>query len=373
MTYVIMVSLCVAVWIMTLDRLQAIHWKDIRKDNGIARYVWLMMVFFSIAMIFLIKWVCNYFDAHTLNNLDRLIAYCSILIGIFFGAAASVEAVGKLSDRKIFFWLKISLFLTIITLVVIYTLYISKLPNMDYFVPQSLPEVWFMFTTFIVGAAMCAFVDKIYLSYLPLEGSPIMRVRTILIIVSTFFACVYFLVKIVTVAGYYWPIFGSQVGINFSMVLLVLSTILHFSALLSNQLYIPLVLISRKFEGWSTFKDLRYLTDRMQQLCPEVVLPLPSPSVLSFMLNPEYHLYNAIIAIMDGKTMLDDLLLEGAFNGEPALWEGDMLREALRVKRALQSINQSEDFWNIVKEYRQVSRKLIIGQNQYLPQEVSWL
>ena len=373
MTYVIMVSLCVAVWIMTLDRLQAIHWKDIRKDNGIARYVWLMMVFFSITMTFLIKWFCNYFDAHTLNNLDRLIAYSSILIGIFFGATASVEAVGKPGDRKIIFWLKNSLFLTIITLVFIYSLFISKLPNMDYFVPRSLPEAWFMFTTFIFGVILCAFVDKIYLSYLPLERSPIMRVRTILIIVSTFFACVYFLVKIVTVGGYYWPCFGSQALINYSMVLLVLSTTLHFSALLSNQLYIPIVLISRKIEGWSTFKDLKYLTDRMQQLCPEVVLPLPSPSVLSFLLNPEYYLYNAIIAIMDGKSMLDDLLLEEAFKGEPALWEGDMLREALRVKRALQSINQSEDFWNIVKEYRQASRRLIIGQNQYLPQEVSWL
>src|SRR5258706_14936418 len=151
MTYVIMVSLCVAVWIMTLDRLQAIHWKDIRKDNGIARYVWLMMVFFSITMTFLIKWFCNYFDAHTLNNLDRLIAYCSILIGIFFGAAASVEAVGKLSDRRAIDWLQKTLILIIVNLAVIYTLFISRLPNMNYFVPRSLPEAWFMFTTFIFG------------------------------------------------------------------------------------------------------------------------------------------------------------------------------------------------------------------------------
>src|SRR5258706_16182924 len=129
MTYVIMVFLCVAVWIMTLDRLQAIHWKDIRKDNGIARYVWLMMVFFSITMTFLSKWFCNYFDAHTLNNLDRLISYFSILIGIFFGAAASVEPVAKLSDRNLFFGLKISLFLTIQTLVVTYSLISSIFPR----------------------------------------------------------------------------------------------------------------------------------------------------------------------------------------------------------------------------------------------------
>ncbi len=67
-----MVSLCIAVWILTLDRLQAIHWKDIRKDNGIALYVWLMMLFFSITMIFLIKRFSIYFDTHTLTNLDEL-------------------------------------------------------------------------------------------------------------------------------------------------------------------------------------------------------------------------------------------------------------------------------------------------------------
>ncbi len=371
MIFVVMVSLCVVAWVITLNRIGAIHWKDVGKDNGIALNVWLMMVFFSITMIFLIKTFCNYFDAHTLNNLDRLISYSSILIGIYFGAAASVGAVGRPIDSRIIRWLRHTLVLIIIILTVIYSLYISKLPNMDYYVPRSLPEVSFMFVTFSFGAALCAFVDKVYLSYLPSENSPVMRVRTILIVVSTFLACSYFLVKIVTVGGYFWPILGSQALIDLSMILLVISALLHFSVLLNNRLYVPFVLISRNLEGWSTFKDLKYLTDRMQLLCPEVVLPITKPSLLTFMLNPEYHLYSAIITIMDGKTMLDDLLLEGAFHGEPALWEGDMLREALRVKRVLQTINQSEDFWKIVSEYRRVSRKLILGQKLNLSQEVA--
>ena len=369
MTFMIMVSLCIGAWILTLDRLWAIQWKDVKKDNSIALYVWLMMLFFSITMIFLIKRFCNYFDAHTLNNLDRLIAYCSILIGIFFGAAASVEAVGKAEDKKTIQWLKYSLILSIIILVMTYILFISRLPNMDYFVPRSMPEVWFMFVTFIMGAILCFFVDKVYLLYLPYEKSPMMRVRTILIVVSTFIAWIYFLLKIVTIGGYFWPILGSQALIDLSMILLVVSAILHFSALLSNRLYIPLVLVSRNIEGWIAFKDLKYLTDRIQQLCPEFILPATDPRVLDFMLDPEFHLYNAIITILDGKTMLDDLLFEGAFKGEPALWEGDMLREALRVKQVLHSISHTDSFWKMVKEYRRASQILIYGQDRNFSQE----
>ncbi len=371
MTFAIMLSLCIVAWLLTLIRMRAIHWKDVRKDNGIALNVWLMMVFFSITMIFLIKRFCNYFDAHTLNNLDRLISYSSILIGIFFGAAASVEAVGKPSDRRAIDWLQKTLILIIVNLAVIYTLFISRLPNMNYFVPRSLPEALFMFVAFFYGATMCAFVDKVYLSYLPLENSPVMRTRTILIVVSTFLAFSYFLVKIASVGGYFWPILASQALINLSMILLVFSALIHLSALLSNKLYVPFVLISRNLEGWDTFKDLKYLTYRMRQLCPEVVLPLTDPSFLTFMLNPEYHLYSALITIMDGKTMIDDLLLEGAFQGEPALWEGELLQEAVQVKRILQTINQSGDFWEIVSEYRLASRRLILGPNQNLSWEAA--
>jgi hypothetical protein len=369
MTFFIMVSLCIATWILTLDRLQAIHWKEIRKDNGIALYVWLMMLCFSITMIFLVKRFADYFDAHTANNLDRLIAYCSILTGIFFGASASTEAVGKPNDRKTIKWLKGLLVLIIVTLLALYIFFISKLPNINYFVPRSLPEVYFMLATFIMGAALCGFVDKLYIAYLPQENSPVMRVRTILIIVSTFIAGLYFLVKIIVIGGYFWPVFGSPILFNFSMILLVVSAILHFSALLSNRLYIPLVLITRNIEGWNTFKDLKYMTDRIQQLCPEFILPTPEPLALDFILDPEYHLYNAVITILDGKTILDDLLFEGAFKGEPALWEGDMLREAVQVKQALQIIHHTDDFWQMVKEYRQASRKLICGQGQNFSQE----
>jgi hypothetical protein len=369
MNFAIQLSICIAAWTLTLTRLRTIQWKDVRKNNAIALNAWFMMLFFSLTTIFLIKKFSNFFDMHTVNNLDRLIAYCLILAGIYFGTAATVEAVGKSSDKVTIRWLQHLLLLTVAALVTIYAFFISKIPNMDYYLPRSLPEVVFLFIAFSFAATLCAVVVKVYLIYLNQEGSAVMRTRAILIVVSTSSACAYFLVKIATVGGYFWSPLGSQALIDLSSMLLVISALLHFSALLSNKLYLPLVLLGRNIQSWGTYKDLKYLTERLNLLCPEVVLPTTNPSLLTFLLNPEYYLYSAIIAIMDGKTMLDDFLMEGALQGEPALWEGDMLREALRVKRTLQSVDASGSFWTMVSEYRRASQGLIQSRHPNLSLE----
>jgi len=105
MSFPIQLSLCIAAWAVTLARFRAFQWKDARKDNGIALNVWLMMLFFSITLTFLVKKFDDFFDAHTFNNLDRLIAYSSIITGISFGTVASINAVGKPSDKGTIRWL----------------------------------------------------------------------------------------------------------------------------------------------------------------------------------------------------------------------------------------------------------------------------
>lgn len=369
MTFGIELSICVIAWTLTAARFRAIHWKDIRSDNGIALNVWLMMVFFSITSVFLIKRFCDFFDAYTFNNLDRLIAYSSILAGMTFGSIAAVNAVGKPSEEGMTRWLHYSLGTAIVMLVVVYGVYLSRIPNINYFVPRSVPEALFMFVTFSFAVLLCATVVRAYVAYLPSEQSPIMRTRSLLIIVSTSAGCAYFLVKIALIGGYFWPFLASQALIDLSWALLVFTAFSHFSALLSNKIYVRLVVISKNIRSWSTFQDLRYLMRRLLRLCPDAALLPSNPSFWRFVLSPEYYLYRAIITIMDGKTILDDLLSEGALVGEPALWEGDMLQEVVQVKRALQSINPTGDFGQIVSEYRRASRILIQTQSQNLQPE----
>jgi len=241
----------------------------------------------------------------------------------------------------------------------IYALFLSRIPNISYLVPQSLPEVLFMLITFCFGGMLCIVINKVYLVYLPSEKSVVMRIRAILIIVSNFAALAFFLVKIAIAGGYFWPILSSQTLINLSFALLVLSALLHFSALLSNKIYVRFVVISRNIQCWSTFQDLKYLIGHLLRLCPEVGLPATNTSYLKFLLNPEYHLYRALVTILDGKTMLSDFLSEDAPTAGPALWDGELLQEAVRVNEALQSINPSGDFWNMVSEYGRASRGLM--------------
>lgn len=152
----------------------------------------------------------TFFDAYTLNNLDRLIAYSSLITGITFGAMAAIETVGSPSDRVIGRWLWGILFAVIIALVVIYSLFLSRLPNIDYFVPRSLPEVLFMVITFELGILLSIVVSKVYLAYLPSETAPLMRIRAILIIASAFTVSGYFIVKIMIAFGYFWPVLASE-------------------------------------------------------------------------------------------------------------------------------------------------------------------
>src|SRR5271157_4829754 len=100
MIFAIELSLCIMAWSLTMSRLRTIHWQDVGKDNGIALHVWLMMVFFSITTIFLIKKFSDIFDAYTFNNLDRLIAYSTILTGMTFGVTASINAIGIPPDKR---------------------------------------------------------------------------------------------------------------------------------------------------------------------------------------------------------------------------------------------------------------------------------
>ena len=218
-----------------------------------------------------------------------------------------------------------------------------------------------MFITFSVGAFLCFIVGRAYFAYLPSETSPIMRTRARLIILTAFIACAYFLVKIVTVGGYFWPILASPPLIGLSSMLLIGAALAYFAGLLSNRMYVHYVIMSRNIRSWRTFKDLSYLTVRLIRLCPDVAQPVMNPSFLKFVLNPDYYLYSMVITIMDGMTMLNDLLSEGALHEELPLWEGDTLRDVVQVKQALQSIRPSEDFWEIVGEYRQASRQLICG------------
>jgi hypothetical protein len=350
--------LCLIGWGFTLARIRTIHWKDVRRDGGVALNIWLMMFFFTVTLTFLGDFG-GLFDAHTINNLSKLIAYPSILITIYLAAQESLKTIDKPSHQRIIRQLGSLLVATNIALLVIYALFLWKVPEFTY-VPRSVPEALFRFIAFIFGGALCIVVARTYLAYFPLEEFATMRLRALMVILCAISTGFFFLVRIAQVAGYFLPLLASAALNNLSIILLVLSSLLYFTAFLSDKIYVQFMVISRNIRSWSAFQDLEYLTDYLLRLCPIVTISQSSPSFWRYLLNPEYYLYRAVIIILDGKTMLADFLSETGSPGEPDLWEGDALQEAVRLNTVLQSINPSDDFWDIVGEYRRAKDLLQI-------------
>ena len=354
--------LCLVAWIITLIKLRDIHWKDVRKDGGVALHIWLMMFFFSITLTFIGSF-SDYFDAHTLNNLSRLISYPSILITIFLATRETLRSIEKPADKRLLRWLGLSLAVTIGVLAVIYALFIWKTPEFTY-TPQSLPEVLFRFIALSFGGLLCVIVCREYLAYFPLEKSPVIRLRALMIILCAFSTLAYSLAKIALIGGYFWPWLASSSINRLSLAFLVLSSLLYFVSFLNNKLYVRFMVISRNIQSWNSFQQLKYLIERILRLCPVVALTPNNPPFWSFMLNPEYYLYNAIVVILDGKSMLADFLSVKTKPGQPALWEDDLLQEAIQVNQALQAVNPSNDFWEIVGAYSRASQDLLQHQTQ---------
>jgi hypothetical protein len=122
-------------------------------------------------------------------------------------------------------------------------------------------------------------------------------------------------------------------------------------------------MLSSRLEYWRAFQDLQYLVGRMLRLFPPVSLSPTSPGFWRFLLDPEFHLYRAVIIIMDGSAMLEGFLAE--FDGappEPEDWEIEesdyVVGEAREIQRALQPVPLPNDFYEVVEAYRRVSLDL---------------
>jgi hypothetical protein len=291
-----------------------------------------------------------------------MISYPAILITIFLATQETLNAIEKPSDKQLLRWLGRALIAVNGTLVVIYSLFLWKTPEFVY-APQNIPEAVFKFIAFSFGSLLCAVVCRAYLAYFPLEKSPVIRLKVLMIILCAFSACAYFLTKIAQIGGYVWPWLASPTVNHISLAFLVLSSLLYFGAFLSNKLYVRFMVVSRNIRSWKSFQHLKYLIEHILRLCPVVALSPNDPPFWRFLLNPEYYLYNAIVIILDGKSMLADFLSEGITPGQPALWEDDLLEEAIRINDVLQAVSQSDDFWEIVGEYSRASQSLFQNSN----------
>lgn len=361
----ILIPLCVAAWILTLVRLRTIF---LKKDEPgakteMALNIWAMMAFFSITITFMIDEFAAFFNVHTFPNLSLLITHFAFLASQYFAITTTLVAINIPSTQRAIRWIKSTLCTAVVILLAIYSLLISKMTDGLSDSPQNLPIVIFKLVSYPFGIMLFIILIKTYLTYLPSKSFALMRLRAIIVISCSSSAAVYILVRVLIYSGYFWPILLSPWLFTISYIFLFCATILLFAAFLSDKIYARFVVMSRSIEGWRAFQDLQYLVQKLLLLCPIVALPVNHPSIWKFLLKPEYYIYCAIIIILDGKIMLADFLAASAEPDEPTLWDDELLLEAIRVDQALQSINPSNDFYEIVDAYRCVSRELFNSKN----------
>ena len=206
---------------MALLRLRQIPWREFRKDHRIACNA-LMLLFYSITLTFLVQWIADFVDARTFPNFSGMIAYCTILVAIYFGIVGFLGAIETPSSKQAIRWLWLPLVVAIALVIAIYAHSIWRIPEFttaDDSVPQSLSQAAYMFVMVGFAGAMCFILGKEYLTYLPLEKVPVIRLRVIATIICAFTGVAYFLARIALIASYFWPFIDSQFLLDLSLVL----------------------------------------------------------------------------------------------------------------------------------------------------------
>jgi hypothetical protein len=168
----------------------------------------------------------------------------------------------------------------------------------------------------------------------------------------------YFFVKILLVAGYFWPPLRSDLVVTISKILLILSALMWAGTFMSNKIYVRLLRPMKSLFNWMALKDLEYILIRLDRLCPPVAITESGPTLRQFLRNSEYYLYRAIIRILDGETMLSDFLEAGTTDKKPEWWDEGSVQEAGLINQVLQSVDPSDNFWDLVREYRRASKNL---------------
>ncbi len=130
MNSLILIPLCLVTWIFTLLRLRTTFFaQDVQKaKKEMALNVWAMLLFFSITLTFMVDTFAAFFNIHTFSNFSILITHIAFLASQYFATVATLNAIEIPSSQRTIRWIRYALGILIITLLVIYILFISKMP-----------------------------------------------------------------------------------------------------------------------------------------------------------------------------------------------------------------------------------------------------
>ena len=122
-------SLGAVAWTITLLKLRKVRENAGRRADRNSFNTWLSTLVVSIAITFFTPAFSTRFDAITLNNLSRLIAYIAVSLSLYFSTISTLDTYQNSSSLNLRRWLKPTLIGTITVTSIVYALYIHRIPE----------------------------------------------------------------------------------------------------------------------------------------------------------------------------------------------------------------------------------------------------
>jgi hypothetical protein len=359
MNAVIEISLCLLAWVIALIRLPSILRSKAWRSDRIAFRIWVAAFFFALTMTFLVTSIGDGINNITLPNLSRLLAYSSVSMTLYLVASSFMVTFPTAKNNRQLPYLGPYLLLTLGLLVAIYIFFVSRSPRwQDAPIPSTLGEMLFKTAIFSYATIFCIVMALACYRYLSQEMVAITKFRIVAIILTATGGAAYFFTKLILTLGYIWSPLGAPFIHLLSTLLEVITAMLWVGSFLHNNVYTRVLAFLRGARYWPVYRDLTFLVNTLDRLCPPVALHEEKPSLGKYLRNSEYYLYRATIRIFDGKTFIEDLFNQEAGEDLPEWWNEHSHQEANHVYQVLKSIYASGDFWDIVRSFRIASRNL---------------
>jgi hypothetical protein len=360
------ISISVLAWLIALNQVRTIVLSQAWKTDPIAFRVWLASMFFALTLTFLIASLGQAINRLTYPNFSRLLAYTTVSMTLYLTASSFLVTFPTPQNQRQARYLKPYLVVTLIGLHIVYVFFVSRTPEwVDQPVPATAAEMIFKLVLFTYATVFCTIMAVACYRYLNQEKVIVTKYRIVTIILTATGGGTFFFSKTILALGYLWRPLGTEWLHTVSKLLMYGTAMLWFGSFLHNNVYARFLAFLRGIRSWSTYQDLVYLVEKLERLCPPVGMSMDKPGFWQFARNSDYHLYRAIVYILDSKTLIADFLADTIpIDRLRARWDNNGYQEAMRLNAVLQGIKSNADYLEMIAAYRLVGKKLMQSINR---------
>jgi len=327
----------------------------LRHANAATTNTWVFLILFSIATALQVEFI---YDATNrffgVNHIGWLITYIIGAIALYCAYKAlhiALDPVVPKADPRLYYFL-----IFIILILILFFPAITKLPSdIDDIVPTNWPTLLFVVIPYLYGITMTLALSRTLYNCQGTAKVWHLRLRWIILSVSTFFAALYYIVR----TPYLILVFlrpdiahtpaAETLHVLLDSLLLTRASWLFFFVPTRTYEIVcqPLVLVDKLL----TLRQLEMLKDELDRLMPQPKRLDIHYSLLEKLRNLDFLLYRTLISLLDAKKALKARLSEGTFTGP------EIETRFLLLHDKLSAIQDDRDFDSLLVAYKEIAKE----------------